>query len=163
MGRSRLWSISWLHHHVFYSHITISDTQARESDDLLHVMSQFFLFLSPLSGAQRILGYVRPWRIAAVHPPKRGKRRSIWRSLRIGTAFVWRCDVICLEMLLWRMQTLNWDTATVNEDILLHSWSSQVYVLLHFKGNGFSNVLYKWILSLCLSQLLLWLHNLSIL
>ena len=37
----------------------------------------FSLFLSSFSGGQRILGYVRPWRIVALHPAKTGKRRSI--------------------------------------------------------------------------------------
>ena len=91
----------------------ISAAQACDRGDLCHALLPFSLFLSPFSGAQRILEYVRPRRTAAVHPPKRGKRRSIWRSLRIGTAFVWRCDVISLQMLLRRMQTLNWDTAYV--------------------------------------------------
>ena len=100
MWRSSLWSISWLRHHMFYPYVMISAAQARKSDDLRHAMSPFSLFL------WRILGYVRPRRIVAVHPPKRGKRRSIWKSLRIGTAFA-------LQMLLWRMQNLNWDTARI--------------------------------------------------
>ena len=33
----------------------------------------------------------------------------IWRSLRIGTAFARRCDIIGLQMLFRRMKTLNWD------------------------------------------------------
>ena len=62
--------------------------QARESDDLRQAMSPFSLFLSSFSGAQRILGCVRPRRIVAVRPPKTGKRRlhleepSDWDSLR---------------------------------------------------------------------------------
>ena len=91
MGRSSLWSISWLRHQMFYPYIMISVAQARESDDLHHAMSPFSLFLSSFSGAQRILGYVRPWRIVVVDPPKT-KRRSIWRSLQIGAAFAWRSD-----------------------------------------------------------------------
>ena len=48
-------------------------------DNLYHAMSPFSLFLSSLSVAQRILGYVRPRRVVAVHPPKRGKRRPhLW-------------------------------------------------------------------------------------
>ena len=39
---------------------------------------------SSFSGAQRILGYVRPRRIVAVHPPETGNTRSIWRSFRLG-------------------------------------------------------------------------------
>ena len=91
----------------------ISAAQVCESDDLHYAMSPFSLFLSSLSGSQIILGHVRPRRIVTVHPPKRGQRRSIWRSLQIGTAFTRRCDAIGLQMQLWRMQTLNWDTATV--------------------------------------------------
>ena len=45
-----------------------------------------FLFLL-FSCTQRILGYVRPRRIVVLRPPTTGKRRSIWRSLQIGTAF----------------------------------------------------------------------------
>ena len=36
----------------------------------------------------------------------------IWRSLRIGTVFVQRREVIGLQMLLRIMQTLSWDRAT---------------------------------------------------
>ena len=50
---------------------------AHESDDLRHAMSPYSLFFSSFSSAQRILGYVRPRRIVAARPPKRGKRRSI--------------------------------------------------------------------------------------
>ena len=52
-----------------------------------------YVFLSSFSGTQIILGYMRPWRIVAVHPPKTGKRRprleepSDWDSLR---AALWR-------------------------------------------------------------------------
>ena len=90
--RSSLWSISWL----------------RESEDLRHTMSPFSLFLSSFSGAQRILGYVRTRRMVAVHPTKSGKRRSIWRRLRIGTALA-----LAFKFGLRRTQTLNWDTATI--------------------------------------------------
>ena len=110
MWRSSLWSISWLRHQMFYPYVTISAAQARESDDLRHAMSPFSLFLSSFSGVQRILGYVRPRWIVAVHPPETGRRRSIWRSLQTGTDFTWRCDIIGLQMLLWWMQTLNRDT-----------------------------------------------------
>ena len=46
---------------------------------------------------------MRPRRIVAVHLPKGGKRRPhLWAAfggdLRIGTAFVRRCGVICLQM-----------------------------------------------------------------
>ena len=108
MWRSSLWSISWLRHQMFYPYVTISGTQACESDDL----SPFPCFLSSFSGMQWILGYVKMRRIAAVHPPKKGRRRSICRSLRIGTTFTQRCDIIGLQTLVRRMQTLNWDRAT---------------------------------------------------
>ena len=72
------------------------------------------IFFLSFSGVQRILGYVRPRRIVAVHPPERRKRRlhleepSNWDSL--------------LQMLLWRMQTLNWDTAgDMNQRLCLNS------------------------------------------
>ena len=105
MWRSSLWRISWLRHQIFYPYVTISAAQAHESDDLHHAMSPFSLFLSSFSCAQRILGYVRPLRIVAVHPPKTGKRRSIWKSLQTGTDFTLRCDIIGFQMLLRRMQT----------------------------------------------------------
>ena len=57
MWRSSLWSISWLRHQMFYPHVTISAT--------IFSLSYFFYV------AQRILGYVRPRRIVAVHPPQR--------------------------------------------------------------------------------------------
>ena len=66
---------------MFYPHVTISAAQTRESDDLRHATSPFSLFLYSFSGAQRILGYVRPRRIVAVRPPKRWKRRMhLWDS-----------------------------------------------------------------------------------
>ena len=68
-------------------------------DVLRHAMSPFSVFLSSLSGAQRILGFARPQRIVMVHPPKTGRRRSIRRSLQIEAVFTWRCDVIDLQML----------------------------------------------------------------
>ena len=64
-------------------------------DDLRHAMSSFSLFLSSFSGAQRILGYVRPRRIVVVHPPKTGKRRphleepSDWDGLRAALRRNW--------------------------------------------------------------------------
>ena len=68
---SGLWIISWLPHQMFYPYVTISAAQACESDDLRHATSPFSLFLSYFLGTQRILGYVGPRRIAAVHPPER--------------------------------------------------------------------------------------------
>ena len=60
--RSRLWSISWLRHQMFYPDIKISAAQARKSDDLHHLMSPFSFILSSFTGGQRILGYGRPRR-----------------------------------------------------------------------------------------------------
>ena len=86
MGRSSLWSISRLHHQMFYPYVLISAAHACESDDLCHVMSPFSLFLSSFLGAQRILGYVSPRRIVAVHPPRRGRRKAhLWAAF--GGAF----------------------------------------------------------------------------
>ena len=85
------------HHQMFYPFVTISAAPARESDDLRHAMSAFSLFLSSFFGC--------------AHPPKRCKRRSIWRNRRTGTAFTRHTDRIYLQMLLWR--TLNWDTEMV--------------------------------------------------
>ena len=58
-----------------------------------HTMLPFSLFPFSFSGAQRILGYVRPQRIAVVHPSKTGRWRPHleeplnWNSLR---AALWR-------------------------------------------------------------------------
>ena len=85
-----------------YPYVMISAAQARESDDLRHTMSPFSLFLSPFSGTQRILGYVRPRRVVAVHPPKRGKRKPhLWAAF--GGAF--RLGSFCAT--LWRNLPLN--------------------------------------------------------
>ena len=110
--------------------VTIYATRCR------HFLSFFLLFL----GVQRILGHVRPRRFVVVHPPKTGRRRSI-------------SDVIGLQMLLWRMQTLNWDTATVaavveclcfsvtsrwqHDDITLCVRKQRCEVMLHSRG-GFT-------------------------
>ena len=52
---------------------TLSAAQAHEGDDLRHALSPFSLFLSSFLAVQRILGYVRPRRIVAVHPPETGE------------------------------------------------------------------------------------------
>ena len=85
---------------MFYSNITISDAQACKNDALHHTMSLFPLFLSSFSGAQKILGYVRP----RSHTSSKKREKNavyvgcIWRSLRIGTALVQCSDVIGLQM-----------------------------------------------------------------
>ena len=100
---------------MFYPYITISAAQAHEIHNLRHACRHFLSLFLLFQALQRILGHVRPWRIVAVHPPKRGKCVGcIWRSLRIGN-FVRHCDVIGLQMLLWRMQTLNWGTESIIE------------------------------------------------
>ena len=104
MGRSTLWSISWLRHQMFYSCVMISAAQACKSDDLRHAMLPFSLFLSfflSFSGTQRILGYVRPRRIVTVHPPKTGKKRPhLWAAsggaFELGQPLCF--DVIGLQM-----------------------------------------------------------------
>ena len=86
-----LWSISWMDHQMFYSYTTISAAQARESEDLHHAMSPFSLFsFFFFSGTQRILDYVRPRKIVAVHPPKPGKRRSLC-GLHLEEPSHWDC------------------------------------------------------------------------
>ena len=47
---------------------------SRESDYVKRCWP-FFVFLTSFSGAQRILGYGRWWRMVVVHPPQGGKRR----------------------------------------------------------------------------------------
>ena len=70
----------------------------QESDDLCHAMSSFSLFLSSFSGAQRILGYVRPRRIEGMHLPKRWKRRGIWRILRIADPELRHSNNYCVSV-----------------------------------------------------------------
>ena len=73
-------------------------------------MLPFSVFLSSFSGAQRILGYVRPRTIVLVHPPKKGGKEehleepSDWDSLCVASWHNWpsKCS----------SETLNWDTAT---------------------------------------------------
>ena len=95
--RSRLWSISWLRHQMFYPDIKISAAQARESDDLHHPMSPFSFILSSFTGGQRILGYGRPWRkdssgaFYKLREKKAASAGCISRNLWIGTAFA-RCN-----------------------------------------------------------------------
>ena len=90
---------------MFYPYVTISAAQARESDDLRHAMSLFSLFAFYFLGRAKNLGI---WRTVAVHPPKRGTRRthleepSDWDSRG--------------------MQTLNWDTASIK---VLHILNTQ--------------------------------------
>ena len=78
-----------------YTYVTISATQAHESDNLRQPCRYFLSFFLLFSGKQRILGYVRPRRIAAVHPPKREKRRLHleeplnWGSLRMALWCNW--------------------------------------------------------------------------
>ena len=87
-GQSSLWSFSWLRNQMFYPCVMISAAQACESDGLSHAMSPFSLFLSSFSGLRRILGYLRPRRIAAVRPPKRGIRIHIC-GLHLEEPFNW--------------------------------------------------------------------------
>ena len=83
--------------------------------------------------------------IVAAHPPKRGKRRPrLWAVS--GGAFelgqpLRRCDVISLQMLLRRMQTMNWDTTTV-----WLRWGSDCWWLVGSGGQNKSNKkrLYWW-------------------
>ena len=103
MGWSSLWSISWLRHQIFYPNIMISAAQARESDDLRHVMSPF-LFLFLLSWIHK-----ESWDMWGHEGSERcvlQKQGEEGASGEPQTAFVWRCDVMGLEMLRWRMQ--NW-------------------------------------------------------
>ena len=65
---------------------------------------------------QRILGYVRLRRIVEVNPPKRGTEGAFGRAFELGQC----CDVFGLQMLLWRMQSLNWDTWTKTRWRRLH-------------------------------------------
>ena len=125
MGQSSLWSISWLHHIMSYPNVTISAAQACESDDLRHTMPPFSVFLSSFSGKQSILGYVSLRRIAAVEPPKRGERRPhLWAAFggafELGQTLLGVVKILAFKCNIWRVQTLNWDTATVYWDEL---WS----------------------------------------
>ena len=89
--------------------VTIYATRCR------HFLSFFPLFW-PRKDSWDMWGH----EIVAVHPPETGRRRSLWRSLQTGTDFTWHCDVIGLQMLLWRIQTLDWDTAGVSGSEVKH-------------------------------------------
>ena len=119
--------MSWLRHQMFYPYLTISATQACKSDDLRHVMSPFSLFLSSFRARNKswdMWGNAMCNMWCGASSKKREKKAAsvgcIWRSLQTGRAFTLRCYVIGLQMLLWRMQTLKWDTAT------LSCWSLEV-------------------------------------
>ena len=101
MGWSRLRSFSWVRHQMFYA--TISAAYARESDDLRHVMLPFSLFLFFFFGHAKNLGIFEATKDSSRASSKNRKKKAafvgcIWRSLRIGTAFVRRCDVIGLQL-----------------------------------------------------------------
>ena len=108
MWRSRLWSISWLHHQMFYPYVTISAAQARKSDDLRHAMSPFSLFLSSFSGTQTNLGI---WEATKDCSGASSKNREKTEHLEELSD----CDSLHASLLLRRMQTLNWDTANVSQ------------------------------------------------
>ena len=87
-----------------------------------HFLSFFLLF----SGVKRISGYVRPQKIVAIHPLKRGKRRPhLWAAL--GGAFGLgqpSCGVVtkmAFKCSLRMMQTLNLDTAADLRSSMLHT------------------------------------------
>ena len=107
MERSGFWSISWLRHQMFYPYVTITAAQARENGNLRHAMSPFSLFLSSFLGAQRILGYVRSWRIVAVHPPKRGKDEGRICGLHLEEPSNWDS--------LWTALWHNWPSNAASE------------------------------------------------
>ena len=69
---------------MFYSYVTISAAQARESDKLHHAMTPFSLSLSSFLGTQRILGYVRPQRIIACILQKQGEEGASGGAFRLG-------------------------------------------------------------------------------
>ena len=95
----------WLRHQMFYPYVTISATQARKSDDLPHTMWPISLFFF---GRAKNPGICEAMKDSGASSKKREKKAAfvgwIKRSLRIGTAQL--CDVIGLQMLLRRMQTL---------------------------------------------------------
>ena len=86
-----------------YSYVTISATQTRESDNLLHTSLQFSLFLFFFFGRTKNLGTCEATKDNSRAPSqKREKKaafvRCVWRSPWVGTAFAWCCDVIDLQM-----------------------------------------------------------------
>ena len=76
------------------------------SPDVLSLRQDFCR--SSFSGSQRILGYVRPQRIVALHPPIRGKRRSIC-GLHLEESLDWDR----LHVALWR----NWPSNAPLKDV----------------------------------------------
>ena len=143
MWRSSLWSISWLRHQMFYPYVTISAAQAHESDDLRHAMSPFSLFLSSFSGTQRILGYVRPWRIVAVRP------LSDWDRLHVVLWCNWPSNAPLKDA------DLNWDKLVFC--LVITKWKSiklkSDFHLLPF--------LYREILVFLVTLVYRWVHPFS--
>ena len=109
-GQSSLRSISWLRHSMFYPHVTISAAQAHESDDLHHTMSLFSTFLSSFFGRANNLGICEATKDSSgASSKKREKKEHLEEPSNRDShrELLWR------NWLLWRMQTLNWDTAAV--------------------------------------------------
>ena len=83
---------------MFYPYVTISAAQARES-----AMSPFSPCLSSFFWCAKNLGICESTKDSNGAPSKKREKKvafvgCIWMSLRIGTAFMQRCDVIGLQM-----------------------------------------------------------------
>ena len=97
-------------------------------------MRLFINFFS--SGAQRILGYVRPRSVVAADTPKTGKRSAhlwgaLWEHFELGHPTPRHSDVIALQMRTRGVQTLNWDTACVFPSLLVRSLYLSASVCVH--------------------------------
>ena len=112
MLRSSLWSISSLHHQMFTLRLLSTPTTVMiYAMRCRHFLSFYFIYRPAKN-----LGICEAMKDSSCASSKnRGKKDAfvscIWRSLQIGTAFARRSDIIGLQMLLRRLQTMNWDTA----------------------------------------------------
>ena len=102
--RPRLRSISWLCHQMFYPYVKMSATQARDIDNLRHSRSPFSFCLSLFFfRSAKNLGICESAKDGRDASYKNREKKAtfvgcIWRSLQIGSAFMWRCDVIGIQM-----------------------------------------------------------------
>ena len=82
MGWSGLWSISWLHHQMFYPYIKTS-TSCNVAIFFLSFFLSFFLtfFFFSFWGTQRILGYVRVTKDSSGASSKKKEKKAAFRGV----------------------------------------------------------------------------------
>ena len=91
-------------------------------DDAIFSLSFFFF------GRAKNLGICEAVKDSSGASSKNSEKKAtivgcIRRSLQIGTAFPRHCDLIGLQMLLWMMHTMNWDTSCQSHN--RRKWKTQ--------------------------------------